>query len=210
MIAVGACGIVFSLPQRKAIQWLLLAATIPALLLFLAHATGKPGEYGRFALPVDVLFVVGSALAQSEFKRTRDRAAMGLLMCVMLLPTSASYLLGFVQDAFGHSTRFRTAEELQQWSANGASTLAINSEPAPYVLPPVDLFEWKIILMPAGAAMPHGADVRIDPADGVGPDIATIQSFISPPFLATPISWAAKPFRIEIRQDVFSAAKARR
>ncbi len=81
--------------------------------------------------------------------------------------------------------------ELRRLADAGATTLAIDAEPAPYTLPPVDLFRWKIVLLPRDSAMQVDADVRIDPVDQIG----------------APISWAEKPFRIEVRPGDAAAAR---
>jgi len=210
VIFFGMCAIAFLTWRKQPITCLLLAATVPGLCLFMMHATGKPGEYGRFALPFDVLLVLGAALGLSVLKRTIERVVAGVLMCLMLLPIGASYVVNYGRETFIGSKRLIVAERLRELSAAGAHTLAVDAEPAPYTLPPVDLFRWNIVLLPRGAAMPDDADVRIDPVDFAGDDSANTSYLVRPILLPTPISWAAKPFRIETPRSDGSAAKGER
>jgi hypothetical protein len=209
VIFFGMWAITLDAIRKKPIAWLLMAGTIPMLCVFLIHATGKPGEYARFALPADLLLVLGAALGMGVISRPVERLMMGVVLCLMLLPLGASYHFVYGRESSGESTRLMVAERLQQLSAAGAVNLAIDAEPAPYVLPPVDLFKWKIVLLPRGTSAAD-ADVRIDAVDAAGADSSTVSYIPRPMLLPTPISWAGKPFRIETRSDGAVAAKGRR
>jgi hypothetical protein len=195
--------------RRKPIAWMLLAGSVPVLCVFLIHATGKPGEYARFALPADLLLVLGAALGMGVISRPIERLMMGIVLCLMLLPLGASYHFVYARESSGESTRLAVATQLQKLSAAGEKILAVDAEPAPYVLPPVDLFKWKIVLLPRGMATAD-ADVRIDAADAAGKDTSTVSYLPRPILLPTPISWAGKPFRIETRPDGATAATGQR
>ena len=103
------------------------------------------------------------------------------------------------RETFDQSMRLIVADRLREMSAAGATVLAVDAEPAPYTLPPVDLFRWKVLLLPRGSPMPADADMRLDPVDDVQPPDSKVQYWIRPRLMPTPISWAAKSFRIETR-----------
>jgi len=62
----------------------------------------------------------------------------------------------------------------------------IFAEPAPYSLPPVDLFGWKILLFPKDVSKEAGGGYLI-------------VRQVDPPglWLSTPISWADKQFEVQ-------------
>jgi hypothetical protein len=206
-IFFGMLAIGFFAWRKEPIAWLLAAAALPGLCVFLMHATGKPGEYARFALSFDLSLIVGMVLGISVLKRTVERVVMGCVLVLMLLPFGISYVLDYERETFVGSTRLIVAERLADLSSGG--TLAVDAEPAPYSLPPVDLFRWKMVLLPRGMAAPVDADVRVDPVDAAGVDSANVAYLNRPVLLPTPISWAGKPFRIQTPPDDASAAKGR-
>ena len=79
------------------------------------------------------------------------------------------------------STRLTAAGRLAAVSS-GDKTIDVTADPAPYDLPPIDLFTWRIVLVPpVGSLNPAGFTVRpTDDTRGI----------------ASPISWANKPFDI--------------
>jgi hypothetical protein len=207
-IFFGMLAIGFFAWRKAPVSWLLAGAAVPGLFVFLVHATGKPGEYGRFALPIDVMFVLGATLALRVLKKTIERGVAGAVLILMVLPLGASYVASFGRETFGGATRLVVAEQMRELP--GAVTLAMDAEPAPYSLPPVNLFDWKWVLLPRGAAMPGDADVRIDPVDFAGEGDANVRYLPRPVLLATPISWAGKPFRVEMRSGGDFAATCQR
>jgi hypothetical protein len=208
-VPFGLLATIQALSRRQPLGWLLIAATLPALLLFLAHATRKHEEYARFALPMDTLWVLGCAYGVCTLDTANWRRSVTVILLISLLWTSLPYVLNFWHDAGGETTRLRAAQRLEHYFPTGAYTVYVDAEPAPYATPPLDLFRWQMILLPGNAALPPDADVRVDATRGVGPDFKYIQSLIDSPFFDAPISWAEKPFRIEIRQDVFAAVRQR-
>jgi hypothetical protein len=200
--------------RRQSIAWLLLAATIPGICIFLMHATDKPGEYARFALPIDVLLVLGATMGITVCRHAMEQRVMAIVLCLMLLPLGLSYVLNYGRQTLERSTRLIVADRLRTDLDDGARVLAVDAEPAPYCLPPADLFRWKLVLLPPmsplGAVIPADADARIDPVDRVGKSSATVSYLIPPLLLPTPISWAGKPFRIQVRSGDAAAAKGLR
>jgi hypothetical protein len=108
------------------------------------------------------------------------------------------YAAGFVRDSSPRrASRIAIAAEIaRRIPGKGDAVLASRDEPAPWSLPPVDLFRWRIVLPPLGFPpdRPYqGATLTVGPADfppGAG---------ASGLLLSTPISWAAKPFPIQAK-----------
>ena len=55
-------------------------------------------------------------------------------------------MLRFLGDDVGPTKRMRAAAELAQLPSRTA--IAVDAEPAPYSLPPVNLFDWQVVLVP--------------------------------------------------------------
>ncbi|HSV14608.1 MAG TPA: glycosyltransferase family 39 protein [Tepidisphaeraceae bacterium] len=164
---------------------LFIAPAALVALQFVLLARDKPAEYARFALTLDVMLAIATAKALSMLTPTAARGA-----AVMLLALSAvaggKYVAHFRGDHGDQSTRLRAAIELQRQSRPGR-TLAVLAEPAPYCLPPVNLFDWRIVLLPRGG----------DPSQLPSSDWASVwpQDVSSD----APISWANKPMRIDFK-----------
>ncbi|MDB5173022.1 MAG: hypothetical protein JWN51_1795 [Phycisphaerales bacterium] len=105
------------------------------------------------------------------------------------------YVRGFVRDCRPETGRIETARLLRNENERGARTLALWAEPAPYYMPPVDLFRWQMLLLPRGAQMQEQsllADVVVRPID-YPPGGAERSVF------ATPMSWADKRFDVQAK-----------
>ena len=106
----------------------------------------------------------------------------------------------------------KAARILRTASNQGAKTLAISAEPAPYDLPPVNLQRWQIILLPKGGSGNLGGQLTTDAvvalAEGAQSPIGTdsayewhrIEGWPAAPHVDTPISWASAPLVIGIRR----------
>ena len=88
---------------------------------------------------------------------------------------------------------------LRQVDRTGHETIAVYADPAPYCLPPVDLFTWKIVLLPrlSDPEKFHFDDsvVSIRPVDEPSPEVD------HPIWTFAPISWSNKPFEIIFNQN---------
>ena len=106
------------------------------------------------------------------------------------------YLNAFLHDTSGQTTRTAAAQEIEGRLRSGDRVLATRLEPAPWSMPPVDLFRWRIVLLPrtptANVAAP-AADVTVAPADLPSGDQSAAFKLLT----ATPISWASKPFDVQ-------------
>lgn len=169
---------------------------VPALLVaiqFIALASGKPGEYGRFGLLVATILCLKSVIFPWIAMSRRWSIAWSCVVVAAVIPFGLNYLLHFIADSASPTSRILGAQRLRELNDRGARRLALVAEPAPYCMPPVDLWRWELILLPRATATAQdafqiGADVYLravdDPADG--------GMFHRP----ARISWAAKPFEI--------------
>ncbi len=195
--------------QVHPLAWLIAAPAGVIVVQFIALAAGKPGEYGRFALFVDVALVIAGAVALARVSgRTVDRVVMSCLLVALTAVPSWFYLMGFVRDARAATRRTDDAYWLSMLHRAGARTLAVCAEPAPYSLPPVDLFAWRLVLLPRRfdlAKDSTDADVIVRAVDDLGPNGATVNGFIRQSIVVqsdvfpTRISWADKPFEVWVR-----------
>jgi hypothetical protein len=181
--ALAIVAIIVRTARRGRLQPLIFLLLMPVVLLmcqFIALAAGKPGEYGRFALFIDVALAIGAvACAALVMRNVVARSMFYALLILFVAVPGVKYMWGFMRDAGPNSTRLLAAERIEALRHGGATTLAVGAEPAPYSVPPVNLFEWKILLRPPAA------DVSVLAHESNGPWDADI-------------SWASKPFRILI------------
>lgn len=183
--------------RRRAAGLLLAAATLPAGLIFVMFAASQPADYARFALPLDVFLAIEAVVAVETFIRHRWwRGARHTLLVATTAFMGVQYVIGFERDTQPQNSRTIAAARLAGLlNKTGHGVLASREEPAPWSLPPVDLFRWTIVLPPREW-------MRDRPFAGttvsVGPEDTSQQPTLSNLLLSTPISWADKPFRIEL------------
>jgi len=135
------------LSKRKTL-WIVAVPVALVLIQFFALAAGKPGEYARFALFPAIIFVVISFAMLSRLKRL-PAIVIAFLILVSVIPmglwiTASS----FVNDTRDMTSRLRLAERVKLAIQGGAKRISVYAEPAPYSVPPVDLFKSEIVLMP--------------------------------------------------------------
>ncbi len=218
LLIAGTISIVVVTARLKLKQALLLAAPgIIVLVQFIALAAGKPAEYGRFALLPDIVLAIAVGVAIGQFTtRNAQRVPIAALIVVLTAAPSWFYLVGFARDSSPVSTRMEDAAWIEQLRRAGGTTLAICAEPAPYSLPPANLFEWRIILMPRGTTVDDAlplADVIVRavdalPADRSPRDGHVFASLTGPADrFPTRMSWAGKPFEIWAKSAVMREAR---
>ena len=173
-----------SVPTRPLpAAWLLAAPAAFVAVQFALLAHGKPAEYARFALTLDVALTIAAAAAVARLPlRPREAAMAGLLLVVATGLYAPRYDLNDLADEGPTSTRLDAARRLAALASPGRP-LVVSADPAPYGLPPVDLFAWQITLVPPDEPGPPGG-LRVEPTD------------VTTAGLSSPISWADKPFRI--------------
>jgi hypothetical protein len=179
--------------SRRAAGLLLAAPALLVAVQFVALAANKPGEYGRFALLPDTLLAVEAVVAVATFVATpRLRHGAFTVLVLATLICGGNYLRRFVDDSFGTTTRLRAAEELERLPNELA--IAVEGEPAPYCLPPVNLFMRRIVLL--ARAESRFRPIENQPVVVVRPtDVARDAGIVEKVFPAR-ISWAGKHFEI--------------
>ena len=171
---------------RIPVTWVTIAPAAWVAAQFALLAAGKPAEYARFALTLDVLTGVLAAATVARLPlKPREANLAGLLLVVAVALYGMRYDLNFLADNGRSATRRTVARQLAGLATAGR-TLVVSADPAPYGLPAVDLFAWRIVLLPPNAA----------PAD-VGPNALAVHPTDRTTLgLPSPISWADKPFEI--------------
>lgn len=160
---------------------LLLAPCAILFVQFIALAAGKPPEYARFAILIDVALAIAAVAGlQAAVRSAAWRRPIAGVLLLGTLWFGGQYVLAFYFDAHA-----RTVQQARLASVRGR-TIGLYLEPAPFSLPATDLFDQRLVLLPQGAA-PVGVDVAVWPA-GFGPTRRDAES--------TPISWASKRFVI--------------
>jgi hypothetical protein len=198
--------------RRRATGLLLAAPALLVAAIFVLLAANQPADYARFALPFDLFLLVEAVVAVATFvpRGWGRRVSYGLLVASTLFMGHV-YVHHFLRDTTPDTTRMEAAVEIRRLLASGDSVLVTPIEPAPWSMPPVDLFRWKIVLdqqvsnrnAPVGGPdfdelsrvavqRVNGKAVSVRPVDVLpGPGSPAVKLFRS-----CPISWASKPFEI--------------
>ena len=189
-----ALAIVFFMASRTrpgSRSWLLITAAVAVLAFFLPLGAGKPAEYARFGIvPMTVMLVAYFAVVgRGLFPLPRRRlwlAALGLILAVI---AGTPYIANFVDDSGVRDTRLRGAALLKRTASDHAiSTLRLAREPAPWSVPPFDLWQYTAVL---GAGeeprLAIGVQILEDRYSG-GPRAPIVRGRY-----LTPMSWANKP-----------------
>ena len=95
----------------------------------------KPPEYARFGLLIDVFLLVVVFAAAGQLQSTRARRAVAAAIVVFVIPFAVPYIVAFVRDASPHPSRLVAARTLKSFINQGATTVRVSAEPAPYNTP---------------------------------------------------------------------------
>jgi hypothetical protein len=156
-------------PGRGDAGWLLAAPAGLVLIQFFLLAAGKPPEYARFALLPDTFLLVAAFAAVGRMPVRFVRVVMSLALLLFTLPFGLRYVAGFVRDSGSQTSRLVVADRLAALADEGARTLRVPAEPAPYCMPPVDVFRYTLLLAPPGMKIPADVIVRMDHKSSLGP-----------------------------------------
>ncbi len=179
------------IPSPQRLGWLLGIPAAIVLIDFVIFAGNKPPEYARFALFADTALMLAIFFWLSRWKApAAAKAFAGLVFVIIPAVYSLPYIRGFLADSTPNNSRATAANQIDSLLPQGTATgnLYITADPAPYVLPPVNLFRWRIVLLPTGGEIPPGSPpgVLVKPADSF--------NVFDP--ISSPISWAAKSFDV--------------
>jgi hypothetical protein len=225
----GALTALVLIRRRNPTVWMLAGVCVLVLIQFFMLATDKPGEYGRFALLPDVALGIAAVIGVARIaKRPILRVPLLAILVISTGFFGAAYVWHFIRDAQPMSSRLIAAKRLAEQASAGARKLEITAEPAPYSMPPVDLFTWQITLLPRGQAVTSDADAAIQMVDTIPRHVSNTIDIDGVRFshgywfrprleirtgdtvwyaFGTPISWASKPIEVFIRQDLASRSR---
>jgi hypothetical protein len=166
----------FSATELRHRLILLAVPAVAVFALFAAFGAGKPGEYGRFLIVPDVVLLIGLFVALRRVVADNPRRVQAGMVVLVTAVFGAMYWIGFVRDASGFNTRTGGVRP----EMADVHSVAMYAEPAPYSLPPMDLFQAEWWLVPQGQTLDVDATIRIRDT-------------------GTRISWANKPFELRRR-----------
>lgn len=216
LIGLGAAGclaLVVAVAFRR--PWatryaglLLLAPAVLVLIQFVLFAAGQPAEYTRFALFASIVLMMAAVVGgYLLFQWLEWRPEVLIILGLAAAMPGSGYYAGFAHDAAGPTSRTLAARRIEAKRTPGAA-LGVLAEPAPYAVPPVNLFDGPVVLLP------EDYDPRTDPQP---PDIVVwaidqpVQpsdrwvghydwEFVDPVGATAPMRWSAKPFIILSRR----------
>jgi hypothetical protein len=98
----------------------------------------------------------------------------------------------------------QAATLIEDYRRAGAKTIGVVAEPAPYSVPPLNLFAWRLLLLPKDynpANDLEPPDVIVRTVDVTKPPPANLSArydytFVDPVSKVRRMQWAAKPFLI--------------
>jgi hypothetical protein len=211
VVLLGLLGVLLGLIGRRTRPgsgWLLAAPAVLVFIQFVTFAAGQPAEYARFGVFVAITLSISAATCVGMSHALRYRLILALVLVVMTARRGAFYEWTYIHDAYAAPSRLQAAEQLRQLADQGSRNLAVFNEPAPYAVPPVNLFDWHIWLMPKDQRtlqLAKGMDVAVQAVD----DLSRVQvpaRFTSPPSRA-PMSWADKTFAWITRSSLQPATR---
>jgi hypothetical protein len=196
----GSAAILYS-TFRNRLGWMLAMVAIIVLIQFGCFATNKPGEYARFAILPDIALSLAAAIGVgASMKHPRPRAAALFVLSSVTGLWCVSYVWHFVRDATPRSSRMIVAERVHLLERGESQRIAVHAEPAPYSMPPIDLFHWEIVLENRSTAATVDLALWTVDVPGSNQPQNRRQFWIRPRLLPTPLSWAAKPWEAVIRE----------
>jgi len=213
VLLIGVLAMVSVVRQGRTAAVLLLVPAALFFVQFVLIGAGKPAEYGRFGVFVNIALAVAAACLLAR-RWTRLHESVNWIPAVLVVLWTGffgyGYLRNFAADASSENTRLLAAEAL----ADSNDPIAVLAEPAPYAFPPVNFARRTLWLFSSARDWVGREEVRVDISprvlvsarDRPGPDGAedattprwrpiakhAVSDDGWPAFL-TPISWANKP-----------------
>lgn len=200
-VALVTAIVVFVVRRSRpgARAWLLITAAGAVLIYYLPLGAGKPPEYARFGIvPMTVLVVAYFAVVgRGLFPLPRQKQWLAVTGLVLATIAGVPYIANFVDDSGQRDTRLRAAEQIRRLAQESdVRALALGREPAPWSVPPFDLWEFKAVLGPTDAPRQHIQARVLETAYMQRPLSAIVFGRY-----VTPISWANKPVFVWDRPD---------
>ncbi len=143
------------------VGWLLFVPATLVAAMFVVLASHKPPEYARFALLLDVALLIAAFAALGRVKNAMPLAIMVVAMIAFTGACAWPYWCGFVRDCAPINSRLAAAAEIKKLTDTGAARIRVTAEPAPYDMPPIDLFKTKLLLAPPGPTQGNPLDIVV-------------------------------------------------
>jgi hypothetical protein len=200
VLILFGCAVLAFVSRRKRPSPGALLLIVPALLViapFLAFSAGKPAEYARFSMFAVVTIAVGGIWVLSLIPRASIRGSlMAIVPVVVVVVATMPYFTAFDLDARDEGTRQLAAQTLHAMRGR-SSTLMTPAEPGPYVMPPVDLWDWRIVVTDDLKPRPGEVSLRaIDTPAQASTYAGVRRTIIDAGQRPAPITWANKPFEL--------------
>lgn len=183
--------------------WLLVTPAVLAAIGFVGLATDQPAEYGRFALFVDIALMVAAVVGSWYVLRWREwRPEILVVLGLIAAIPGSGYYAGYAADVMSPTSRTSAAQLVEAARLSGAQTVGVIAEPAPYAVPPLNLFDWQVVLLPKD----YDPSRDDDPPDVVAwaidrprpPATSWAERYefdiVDPVGGSNDMSWAGKPF----------------
>lgn len=149
LLVFPALGLMLKDKRAPAHAYILAAPVVAMLITFVALAGvngGKPGEFARFGLLIASTGVLGVAYLSPRFTRPLALPIAALLFHLLM---SIPEILSYISDAGPNASRLTTAQII---ASVDTPAIGVYAEPAPYNMPPVDLWKTNLVLLPHSAA----------------------------------------------------------
>ncbi|MGN6507455.1 MAG: hypothetical protein ACTHM6_18010 [Tepidisphaeraceae bacterium] len=206
MVSLAGISTVVVIARRRALSplaILILATSLAVAIPFVLFAEAKPSEYARFSVfPVMALAIL-CLFAVTTTRRTWVRyTTLTLLPILLIISGTLPYIQAFAADTGDQNTRQAAAAAIQLNDIQNGATLQMYAEPAPYSVPPANVFDWRMVLTrPADPAIGDVVIRAIDDPDLLGPvPMGYRRQVIGADDRLAPITWADKPFEILTKQ----------
>ena len=164
MIGFAVIAWRFSVVRQHPI-WLLLVPAICSLLQFVMFAKNQPAAYARFAIFFDLALLMAAVVGSLELLcRMKWRPELLVLLALTAALSGSRYYAAFVADVATVTSREQAAQVLEGYWSAGSRRVGVMAEPAPYSVPPLNLFNWQLILLPKDydpSRDPHRPDVIV-------------------------------------------------
>jgi hypothetical protein len=140
ILVIPAIGVAMKEKRLAGVIWLLVPAGVMSLVIFVALAAHKPGEYARFGLLSSALAMPVVGYLAVRFTRVW---ALPVVVMVFHVLMSGPEVMGYWRDSRGVSSRMEFARRLRDVVPAGAE-VEVGKDVAPYNTPPVDLWGYRL------------------------------------------------------------------
>ena len=184
--------------RARTVWWLLAPAATVAWIGFMVTAGGRPADHARFAtLPAVALVVANYGGWAVLLRRTPARevgVAVPLATSLLVAFAAWFYIAAYVEDVHGEPGRYRAAVRFAEEGARLRGRLSLPRDPAPFSVPPFDLWRWRAYHYDADDTPSDAQLIYLREEDVAG----------------TPISWVRKPMVFVVRTDGKPTSRADR